>query len=187
MSQPILRTGRMVLLPLTDEHLDLEVALDSDPEVLRYLYGRTRTRDEVTEAHHRRMELGRRVDGLGYWMAFEHTGDVVGLMMLPPLEEPLAAELGYRLARRQWRKGFASEASLELLRHGFETAGRQRIVAQTMAVNAGSRGVMEKIGLRYQRTFFPDYPPIPGSQEGEVEYTMTRAEWFARTSEGATR
>jgi RimJ/RimL family protein N-acetyltransferase len=183
MPQPILRTERMLLVPLTDEHLDLEVQLDSDPEVLRYLYGRTRTRDEVAESHRRRMDLGRRVDGLGYWMAFDQAGEFVGLMMLPPLDEPSAAELGYRLARSQWRRGYASEASLELLRHAFETVGSERVIAQTMTVNAGSRGVMEKAGLRYQRTFFPDYPPIPGSEEGEVEYAITRAEWFARTPE----
>lgn len=37
MSQPILRTDRLVMLPLAEEHLELEVELDSDPEVLRYL------------------------------------------------------------------------------------------------------------------------------------------------------
>ena len=51
-------------------HLDLEVELDSDPEVMRYLDGRARTPDEVAESHARRMAHGRRVPGLGYWMAF---------------------------------------------------------------------------------------------------------------------
>jgi RimJ/RimL family protein N-acetyltransferase len=187
MPQPILRTERMLLLPLTDEHLDLEVELDSDPEVLRYLYDRTRTRDEVAESHRRRMELGRRVDGLGYWVGFDPDGDFVGVLMLPPLAEPSAAELGYRLARAQWGRGYATEASRELLRHGFETVGVERIMAQTMTVNAGSRAVMEKVGLRYERTFFPDFPPIPGSEEGEVEYAIARVEWFAHTSEGGVR
>jgi RimJ/RimL family protein N-acetyltransferase len=184
MPQPILRTGRMLLVPLTDEHLDLEMELDSDPEVLRYLYGRTRTREEVIESHRRRMNLGRRVNGLGYWVAFDPAGDFIGVLMLPPLDEPSAAELGYRLARGQWAKGYATEASRALLRHGFETVGLERVMARTMTVNAGSRAVMEKSGLRYRRTFFPDYPPIPGSEEGEVEYAITRAEWFARTPEG---
>ncbi|MFC4069760.1 GNAT family N-acetyltransferase [Actinoplanes subglobosus] len=179
MPQPVLRTERMLLLPLTDDHVDLEVELDSDPEVLRYLDGRARTREEVTEFHAKRMELGRRVDGLGYWVAFGPGGEFIGVMMLPPTEDESVAELGYRLARRHWRQGYAAEASRELLRHGFTTAGQTRIVAQTMTVNAGSRAVMTKVGLRYQRTFFPDYPPIPGSEEGEVEYAITRDEWLA--------
>jgi RimJ/RimL family protein N-acetyltransferase len=43
MPQPTLRTPRLLLVPLADRHLDLEVELDSDPEVMRYLDGRART------------------------------------------------------------------------------------------------------------------------------------------------
>lgn len=179
MPQPVLHTPRMILVPLADEHLELEVVLDSDPEVMRYLDGRPRTRAEVTEYHRKRMELGRRVDGLGYWVAFGPGDDFIGVMMLPPITDEPAAELGYRLARQHWRQGYATEASRELLRHGFETAGLHRISAQTMTVNAGSRAVMAKVGLRYLRTFFPDLPPIPGSVQGEVEYAISRDEWFA--------
>lgn len=170
----------MLLVPLSDEHLELEGALDADAEVLRYIDGRARTRDEVVAYHTKRMELGCRVAGLGYWMAFGADGDAIGLMMLPPADEPSVAELGYRLARRHWRRGFATEAARELLRHAFETAGQFRVFAQTMVVNAGSRAVLTKAGLRHTRTFFPDLPPIPGSEHGEVEYEITRAEWFAR-------
>jgi RimJ/RimL family protein N-acetyltransferase len=181
MPQPVLHTERMLLVPLADEHVELEVELDSDPEVMRYLDGRARTREEVTAFHAERMERGRRVDGLGYWVAFGPGDDFIGVMMLPPAEDETVAELGYRLARRHWRQGLAAEASRELLRHGFETAGQTRIIAQTMTVNAGSRAVMAKAGLRYQRTFFPGCPPIPGSGEGEVEYAITRDEWLALT------
>ncbi len=108
-------------------------------------------------------------------------------MMLPPAhgpdqpDDPTLAELGYRLARRYWRQGLASEASRMLLRHAFDTVGQSRVIAQTMAVNTGSRGVMESIGMRYVRTFHAlwDYP-LPGAEAGEVEYEMTRAMWTAR-------
>jgi hypothetical protein len=45
--QPILRTERLLLVPLAEHHLDLEVRLDADPAVRRYISGRARTRDEV--------------------------------------------------------------------------------------------------------------------------------------------
>ncbi|MFI7606388.1 GNAT family N-acetyltransferase [Micromonospora sp. NPDC049366] len=201
MPQPILRTDRLLLVPLADRHLDLEVQLDSDPEVLRYLFGRARSRDEVVASHANRLAMARTVDGLGYWMAFgsaggargstpparEDDGEFVGLMMLPPAhgpdqpDDPTVAELGYRLVRRHWRKGLASEASRTLLRHAFDTVGQRRVIAQTMAVNAGSRGVMEAVGMRYVRTFFPRWDdPLPGSESGEVEYEMTRDMWAAR-------
>ncbi|GGM40235.1 GNAT family acetyltransferase [Micromonospora sonchi] len=198
MSQPVLRTARLLLVPLADRHLDLEVQLDSDPEVLRYLYGRARTRDEVIVSHANRMALAGKVAGLGLWMAFgtdggaygstppaaEDDGEFVGLMMLSPAhgpdqpDDPTVAELGYRIPRRHWRKGLASEASRELLRHAFDTVGQRRVIAQTMAVNTGSRRVMESVGLRYVRTFHPSWDdPLPGTEHGEVEYAMTREEW----------
>jgi RimJ/RimL family protein N-acetyltransferase len=43
------------------------------------------------------------------------------------------AELGYRLLRRYWRRGLASEGAGELIRHGFEDLGLRRIFAGTMA------------------------------------------------------
>ncbi|WP_433342589.1 GNAT family N-acetyltransferase [Micromonospora sp. CA-111912] len=200
MAQPILRTDRLLLVPLADRHIEAEVQLDSDPEVLRYLYGRARSRDEVVESHARRIALADKVDGLGFWMAFgsdggargstpparEDEGEFVGLMMLPPAhgpdqpDDPTVAELGYRLARRYWRKGLASEASRALLRHAFDTVGQGRVIAQTMAVNTGSRGVLEAVGMRYVRTYFPTWDdPLPDTELGEVEYEMTHAMWAA--------
>jgi RimJ/RimL family protein N-acetyltransferase len=173
--QPILRTARLLLVPLAGRHLDLEVQLDSDPEVLRYLDRRPRSPDEVAESHARRMALTGQVEGLGFWMAFgsdggnrgsvppatEGEGEFMGLMMLPPAhgpdqpDDPAVSDLGYRLLRRYWRQGLASEASRALLRYAFEDAGQDRVIAQTMAVNAASRGVMQAIGMRYVRTYFP--------------------------------
>jgi hypothetical protein len=63
--QPVLWTARLLLVPLADRHLDLEIQLDSDPEVLRYLGGRAQSAAEVAESHARRMTLTARVDGLG--------------------------------------------------------------------------------------------------------------------------
>jgi RimJ/RimL family protein N-acetyltransferase len=47
-----------------------------------------------------------------------------------------------------------------------------------MAVNHGSRRVMEKIGMKHVRTRFPDFPsPIPGTEDGEVWYEVLRSDW----------
>ena len=201
MPQPILRTERLLLVPLASRHAELEVALDSDPEVLRYIFGRARGRDEVLASHAQRLDMASRVDGLGYWMAFgsdggatgstppasEEEGEFIGLMMLPPAhgpdqpDDPTVADLGYRLRRQYWRKGLASEAARALLEHAFDTVGQSRVIAQTMAVNTGSRRVMDAIGMRYVRTYFPTWDdPLPGADLGEVEYEMTRAMWETR-------
>jgi RimJ/RimL family protein N-acetyltransferase len=193
-----LHTDRLLLVPLADRHLELEIELDSDPEVLRYISGRAHTRAEVVASHAARMTLGRRVAGLGYWMAFgtdggargsarpesEAAGEFLGLMMLPPAhgpdqpDDPAVADLCYRFLRRCWRQGLATEASRRLLRHAFETVGMRRVIAQTMAVNDASRGVMAAAGLRYVRTYHPEFDePLPGAEQGEVEYEMTLADW----------
>lgn len=62
----------------------------------------------------------------------------------------------------------------------FAELGAERVVATTMAVNAASRRVMEKAGLRYVRTFFEEWPEyLEGAEHGDVEYAVSRAEWTA--------
>ena len=190
MPQPVLRTERLVLEPLADRHLELEVELDSDAEVLRYLFPRAQTPEETRAKHARRMERGREVDGLGMWMGFldgtpRDASTFVGLFMLTPPHGPSQpkvpglADLGYRIRRDRWRQGYAREGSLELLRHAFGTVGLDRVIAQTMAVNAGSRATMASVGLTHARSFVEHYDEVvEGHEQGEVEYAITREEWL---------
>ncbi len=186
MTQPTLQTERLTLTPLSDDHLEHEVVLDADPEVLRYLSSKPRTREEVERAHAFRTEQGREVDGLGVWAGFlrAEPDRFVGIWMLQPPHGPSQpkvpgeADIGYRLLREFWRQGLAKEGSRELMRYGFEEVGLQRIFAQTMAVNTPSRATMASLGMTFVRSFHEDYDdPLPGVEQGEVEYDMTRAAW----------
>jgi RimJ/RimL family protein N-acetyltransferase len=69
------------------------------------------------------------------------------------------------------------------VRYGFDDVRLDRIIAQTLSVNAGSRAVMERIGLTYVRTF-PSSSTlhVEGVEEGEVEYEMTREQWERRAT-----
>src|SRR5262245_49896755 len=158
MPQQTLRTERLTLVPLADEHIEWEVELDSDPKVMRHLTGRASTREEVEIDHARRMATAQKVDGLGFWVGLVDD-EFVGWWILQPAhgpdqpDDPRVADLGYRLRPRHWRKGLATEAARELVRYGFDYIGLDRIIAQTIAVNAASRAVMERVGLTYVRTF----------------------------------
>jgi RimJ/RimL family protein N-acetyltransferase len=185
-TQQTLHTERLVLSPLSDDHLEHEVGLDADAEVLRYLSSKPRTRDEVERAHTFRLEQGREIDGLGVWAGFlrAEPDRFVGIWMLQPPHGPSQprvpgeADIGYRLLREFWRQGLAKEGSRELMRYGFEEVGLQRIFAQTMAVNTPSRATMTSLGMTYVRSFHEDYDdPLPGVEQGEVEYDMTRSAW----------
>ncbi|WP_083450623.1 GNAT family N-acetyltransferase [Luteipulveratus mongoliensis] len=184
MKRPTLRTDRIELRPLTDEHLEHLVELDSDPEVMRYLTGRARTREEVEKVHAGRTDPALDEAGVGYWVGFD--GDTfLGWWLLTPPDGPEfggaeSVEIGYRLMQSQWRRGYASEGSRELLRYVFENTSYTRVFADTMAVNAGSRAVMESIGLTYQRTYHVHFDnPLPGTEQGEVIYDITREQWLA--------
>jgi RimJ/RimL family protein N-acetyltransferase len=188
MPQQTLHTARLTLVPLADEHLAWEVELDSDPEVMRYLSGRPSSREEVEASHARRMAAAQKVDGLGFWIGLVDD-EFVGWWTLQPAHgpdqpnDPGVADLGYRLLQRQWRKGLASAGARELVRYGFDDVRLDRIIAQTLSVNAGSRAVMERIGLTYVRTFPTSITvPVEGVEEGEVEYEMTREQWERRAT-----
>jgi RimJ/RimL family protein N-acetyltransferase len=178
-----LETDRLLLRRFTEADVELLVELDSDPAVMRYLGNGRPTPRHVLEQETlpRVLRHHDRIGGPAFWAAFERdTGDFLGWFELQPAgpDGPDEAELGYRLRRPAWGKGYASEGARALVDHGFAEWGLRRIVATTMAVNAASRRVMEKAGLRYIRTFHESWPdPIPGTEHGEVEYAVTRAEW----------
>ncbi|MEO7371670.1 MAG: GNAT family N-acetyltransferase [Ilumatobacteraceae bacterium] len=179
-----LETERMVLRRFTPDDLELIVALDSDPAVKRYIdNGAPVDRDESQEMLDWWLGYYERGDKYGFWAAIEKsTGGFLGWFHFRPGEGagPLEPELGYRLVRGSWGRGFGTEGSLALVDKGFTELGAERVYASTMAVNIGSRRVMEKAGLRFVRHFHMEWPvSIPGDEEGDVEYAITRAEWEA--------
>jgi len=185
MSQPRLTTNRLHLVPLSEEHLELEVELDSDPEVMRYTAGRPHSRAEVEQSHRRRLAASHNIPGLGFWVGFADDVFLGWWILQPPNgpdqpKVPGEADLGYRLLRRHWRRGYASEGAADLIRYGFEDLGLDRIFAQAMAANTASRATMASIGMTFARGFITAEPypdPIPGAEHGEVEYDITRATW----------
>ncbi|WP_256091861.1 GNAT family N-acetyltransferase [Micromonospora haikouensis] len=183
----LLETGRLRLRRFTEADADALTELDSDPEVMRYLTGGRPTPADVVrgELLPRLLAGYDRCPGLGRWAAVDRaTETFLGWFALdaPAAAQPgMQAELGYRLRRAAWGRGLATEGSRALLRYAFATVGLARVWAQTMAVNTPSRRVMEKAGLRYVRTFHLDWDdPIEGTEHGEVEYELLRAEWTAR-------
>jgi RimJ/RimL family protein N-acetyltransferase len=184
--QIFLETDRLMLRRFTEADEDNLVELNGDPAVMRFLNGGKPTpRDEIRN----RVLPGflgyyERFQGFGFWAAVEKsTGQFLGWFHFRPrMEHPKDGEieLGYRLRRSAWGKGYATEGSRALIRKGFTEFGVERVVAETMTVNLGSRRVMEKSGLTLVRTFHHDRPGvIEGSEHGEVEYALTRADWEA--------
>ena len=183
MTQVFLETQRLLLRRFTEGDSQNLVELDGDPEVMRFINGgRATPRDEIANdvlpaflGHYERYAA------YGFWAAVEKaTGQFVGWFHLRPAEgaPPGELELGYRLRRSAWGKGYATEGSRAVIDKAFAELGVERVVASTMVVNVASRRVMEKAGLRFVRHFhqpWPDY--IEGEEEGDVEYALRRSEW----------
>ncbi|MBV2152453.1 GNAT family N-acetyltransferase [Kitasatospora sp. SUK 42] len=181
-----LETERLLLRPFTEADADHLFALDNDPEVMRFINGGKPTSREAVQARilprllHDHPCFGTR----GYWATEEKaTGVFLGWFEFRPLDDhsPAVVELGYRLNRAAWGKGYATEGSRDLIHKGFTDLSVERVTANTMTVNTRSRRVMEKSGLSFLRSFTGDWPEsIPGSEHGEVEYELTRTEWQQR-------
>ncbi len=171
-----LSTQRLDLRPATPTDRSDLVALEADPEVMRFLNGGLPVPDagcpdadfltprgtepEVLVAHER--GSGRFIG----WFALFDDGPVDGLR---------TAEVGYRLRRATWGQGFASEGVAALADQAFEQLGFDRVRAQTMAVNTASRRVLEKAGFHPIGTVFPRLAhAMADAEAGEVVYERRR-------------
>lgn len=189
--RPSLTTERIDLVPMTIEHLPLLVALDGDAEVLRFILGRARTEDEARDFW-APVCRDREADavGLGWWVGRRRSdGALLGWWDLSPDRpvpgRPVRAEAGWRLERRHWGQGLATEGARALLAHGFAAVGLRTVWAETMAVNLPSRAVMTKLGMRHVRTDHRTWPdPLPGADQGEVVHAIDAATWRARSGTG---
>ena len=186
----VLTTPRLLLRRFTGDDVDVLTDLDSDPEVMFWITGgRPTPRDEIaTDYLPAFLAYYDRGDRWGFFAAHEReSGEFIGWFHLRPGEgrgddEP---ELGYRLRKKFWGKGYATEGSAALVDRAFTDLGATLVNAETMVVHTASRTVMERVGMRLVRTFHADWPDhIPGDEHGDVEYAITREEWEARRNAG---
>ncbi len=189
--QVFLETERLVLRRFTETDVDNLFDLDSDPEVMRFLTGGKPTPRDVirNETLPRYLHYYERFAGFGFWAAIEKsTGEFLGWFEFRPPEDsgPEEIELGYRLRKSAWGKGYATEGSRALIRKGFTELGVRRVAASTMTVNIASRRVMEKAGLILERTFHRSWPErIEGAEQGDVEYALRKADWEQQQTRSA--
>jgi RimJ/RimL family protein N-acetyltransferase len=178
--QVFLETDRLVLRQFTEGDVDNLVDLDSDPEVMHFVNGGKSTPRDVVqkEVLPRCLSYYRHFAGYGFWAVVEKsTREFLGWFHLRPPHDghPDEPELGYRLRKSAWGKGYASEGARALVQKAFGELGARRVFATTMTVNAASRRVMEKAGLKLVRTFHQEWPDyINGQEHGDVEYALDR-------------
>ena len=160
----MIETDRLILAEWRDDHRDAIAAINADPVVMRYFVA-PMTRAE-TDAQVDRQIASQAANGFCFW-AVERKADGVllglaGLKSGAP-DTPIAGdlEIGWRLGRHGWGQGFASEAALAALRHGFANPAVPRIAAITAAGNEKSWRVMERIGMSRDPAGDFEHPAVP--------------------------
>jgi RimJ/RimL family protein N-acetyltransferase len=147
MDQPSFQTARLQLRPRRLSDLDASIAINSDPDVMRYL-------GAVWPPERQRAHLTAQIgtdfgEGLGYWSLFERTAPatLLGWALLTPLPGSDDVQIGYRLRKDAWGRGVATEAAARLLDHAFQTLGLPALAASVHPDNLGSQRVLAKLGL----------------------------------------
>lgn len=158
----MLSTERLVMRRWRDSDRAPFAALNADPVVMEH-FPTTLTRAE-SDRLVERIEDAFAARGFGLWaLEVRATGEFVGFtgLSVPRFDAFFtpAVEVGWRLARDAWGKGYASEAAHEALRVGFEEHALPEIVSFTSVGNTRSRAVMERIGMTLDREF--DHPALP--------------------------
>jgi RimJ/RimL family protein N-acetyltransferase len=177
-----METERLLLRPFTEDDANHLFALDSDPEVMRWIGPvQLASPDAYRQMIRDRFLPYYQKDQGGFWAtSARSSGEFLGWFHLrPALDYRFAKEagyregdfdLGYRLKRSAWGKGLATEGSQALIERAWTAFGARRIVSCALIGNVASTRVMEKVGLRRDGQF-----AIPGYEMPAVRYVLEAA------------
>lgn len=161
---PELQAPRLRLRAWRDKDLPAFAALNADPEVMEF-FPKQLDRAESDAAVARFSEHFRR-HGFGLWaVEVPDVAPFVGFVGLTvtTFEAPFTpcVEIGWRLARAHWGRGYATEAARAALRFGFEELALREVVSFTSTVNRRSMAVMERLGMVRSPADDFDHPSLP--------------------------
>ncbi|KOV67070.1 acetyltransferase [Streptomyces sp. AS58] len=173
-----LRTDRLVLRRWRDSDLEPWAAMNADPAVREHL-GAPLTREQ-SDASVARFQNEFDRQGYGWWaVEVRATSEFIGFAGLDPVDDGMpftGVEIGWRLARSAWGQGYATEAALTVLAHGFDTLKLPEILAVTTATNLRSQAVMRRIGMTRDPAEDFDDPAAPeGPLRPNVLFRLARS------------
>jgi [ribosomal protein S5]-alanine N-acetyltransferase len=163
--KPIIETNRLIIRKITQEDTEGIFELDSDPQVHRYLGNRPVVTRQESAAQIKSFLKQYKENGIARWAVVEKSsGDFIGWTGFKFIRELINYhenyyDLGYRLIRRYWGKGYASEAASASLDYGFENLDVEVIYAMADLNNKTSLKILQNLGLKCLGPF--DYKGVP--------------------------
>ncbi len=158
----IFETPRLILRRITLEDAPSILQLNSNPEVLKYLHeppleDEDHARRIITDIILPQYSLY----NLGRWaMQLKTDGRFIGWCGLKWRPEIRETDLGYRLIRDHWGKGYASEAAQHTLDHGHNILKVKEITGRAHIENTASLAILQKIGMQYLCDEEVDHCPV---------------------------
>jgi RimJ/RimL family protein N-acetyltransferase len=155
-------TGRLLMRRWLPSDREPFAELNGDPQTLIY-FPSTLSRPE-SDALIDRVEANFDSLGYGLWaLELKDTGEFIGFTGLSPMPDGVpgagGVEIGWRLARRAWHHGYATEAARAAVRVAFDGAGLDELWSMTAVLNEPSQAVMKRIGMTEAARF--EHPRVP--------------------------
>lgn len=161
----VLHTNRLSLKPFDSDYAEFFFELNANQNVLRF------TGDEPFAS------IASAKQFLINYNAFDKTGferltvfcneKPIGWCGLK-LHQNGEVDLGFRFLESEWGKGYATEASLEIIRYAFDELKLPQIIARVMPDNLASISVLKKLG------FVSDGYIECGDFQNALKYTLYR-------------
>lgn len=154
-----IQTDRLILREILPTDVDGMFALDSDPEVHKYLGNKPVTSKEQVVAVINFIRQQYIDNGIGRWAVIDkHTNDFMGWAGLKFVTELTNNhqnyyDLGYRLRKKYWGQGIATEAAKASLQYAFEQLKTHEVYAMADCENIGSNKILKKLGLQFIKKF----------------------------------
>ena len=172
----MLETDRLILRDLQESDLPALIALNQDPEVMQYFP------KPYSQAESLRLYQGIQdeVKAYGYslWAVEEKSSqEFIGLVGLHHSDLRIfagkeAVEIGWRLRKEFWNRGYATEAAQACLDFAFQQAGLSEVYSFTSLLNIPSQKVMQKLGMEFVKEFDNEKVPVDSPLYRHVLYRI---------------
>jgi RimJ/RimL family protein N-acetyltransferase len=155
----IIETERLLLRKIVADDEQGMFELDNNPEVHRYLGNRSISTIDEARSVIKFIQQQYIDNGIGRWAVVEKgTNTFIGWAGFKLIKNIVNGyvdyyDIGYRLIKKYWRRGFATEAAMACLDYGFDKMDLETIYGMADVGNTASKNVLEKIGLNYIEKF----------------------------------
>ncbi|MFV0320962.1 MAG: GNAT family N-acetyltransferase [Alphaproteobacteria bacterium] len=147
----IIHTNRLTLRPLIDADESFFHEMNMDKDVMRYFPNICNLEEDTIYWNNFRKKP------YAFAITTKKSNEFIGMVFLsvPKDNVPFAGEteIGWRLRKQFWRRGYATEAADALFDYAFDELNHHVIYAYTTHNNAESINVMKKLGMTYQYNF----------------------------------